>query len=115
MPEPFVCHVEWGTPDPTVLEKFFSGLFGWKFHAFAPGYLMYLPAGGGVSVGINTSDQMRSGGSPNVSIRVEDLDAMLAKAQELGGQVAVPRTAAGTGGFAFITAPDGSIIGLQQL
>ena len=115
MPEPFVCHVEWGTPDPAVLDKFFSQLFGWKFQTFAPGYWIYLPASGGVSVGINTSDQMRAGGSPNVSIRVEDIDAVLAKAQTLGGAVAVPKTMLGSGAFAFITAPDGNVIGLQQM
>lgn len=55
MSQPFVCHVEWGASDPAVLERFLSQLFGWKFQAFAPGYLMYLPEGGGVSVGINAS------------------------------------------------------------
>lgn len=115
MPEPFVCHVEWGASDPAVLERFFSQLFGWKFQTFTPGYLMYLPEGGGVSVGINTSTQMSPGGSPNVSIRVADIDAVLAKTLELGGNVAVPKTMMGSGAFAFITAPDGNIIGLQQL
>ena len=115
MPEPFVCHVEWGTPDPAALESFLSKMFGWMFQPFAPGYLMYLPSDGGVSVGINQSDQMRSGGSPNASVRVTNLDAMLAKAVELGGKVAVPRTPVGNGAFAFVNAPDGNLIGLQQL
>ncbi len=115
MSQPFVCHVKWGTSDPAVLERFLSQLFGWKFQAFAPGYLMYLPEGGGVSVGINASTQMSPGGSPNVSIRIEDIDAILSKAQELGGRVAVPKTMIGNGAFAFINAPDGNIIGLQQL
>ncbi|WKZ43234.1 MAG: VOC family protein [Anaerolineales bacterium] len=115
MSELFVCHVEWGAPEPSVLEAFFTQLFGWKFQPFAPGYLMYLPAQGGVSVGINQSDQMRSGGSPSVSVRVNDLDATLLRAVELGGQVAVPKTAVGNGAFAFISAPDGNLIGLQQL
>jgi predicted enzyme related to lactoylglutathione lyase len=61
------------------------------------------------------SDQMRAGGSPNASIQVTDLDAILASARELGGAVAVPRTAMGNGSFAFISAPDGNLIGLQQI
>ena len=115
MSTPFVCHVEWGTPDPVELEKFLSGLFGWKFQPFAPGYLMYLPRDGGTSVGILQSDQVRAGGTPNVSIRVLDMDSMLAKAEHLGGKVVVPKTPMSDGAFAFIAAPDGNLIGLQKL
>jgi uncharacterized protein len=111
----FVCHVEWGTQDPTGLSQFLSQLFGWEFQPFTPGYLMYLPADGGASVGINHSDMMKSGGSPSVSVWVKDLDAMLTKAQELGGSIAVPKVQMGSGAFAFIQAPDGNIIGLQQV
>jgi len=92
MTTPFICHIEWGTLSPDVLQKFLTQLFGWEFQSFAPNYRIYLPAGGGVSVGIMHSDQMRAGGSPNASVRVLDLDAMLAKAEELGGKVVVPKT-----------------------
>jgi len=112
---PFICHVEWGTPDPDVLQKFLTQLFGWEFQSFAPNYMIYLPAEGGVSVGIMQSDQMRAGGSPNASVCVLDLAAMLAKAEELGGNVVVPKTQMGTGAFAFVTAPDGNLIGLQSV
>jgi len=61
MTTPFICHVEWGTPDPKSLHEFLTKLFRWEFQTFAPGYLMHLPAGGGVSVGIIQSDQMRAG------------------------------------------------------
>ena len=115
MTTPFLCHVEWGTPDPAALQGFLTGLFGWEFQAFAPGYLIYMPADGGVSIGINQSDQMRAGGSPNASVRVLDLDAMLAKAEELGGKIVVPKTPMGSGAFAFIAAPDGNLIGLQKV
>jgi uncharacterized protein len=112
---PFICHVEWGTPNPAELEKFFSQLFGWQFQTFAPTYLMYLPGDGGVSVGILQSDQVRAGGSPNVSVCVLDMDAMLAKAEELGGKVVVAKTQMGSGSFAFVAAPDGNLIGLQKI
>jgi hypothetical protein len=115
MDKPFICHVEWGTQDPASLQKFLTGLFGWEFQAYGPAYLIYTPADGGVSIGINRSDQMRAGGSPSASVRVRDLDAMLAKAGELGGRVVVPKTDMGTGAFAFIAAPDGNLIGLQKM
>ncbi len=112
---PSVSHVEWGTPDPAVLEKFLSSLFSWKFEAFAPGYLMYLPGNGGISVGIMQSDKVHAGGTPNVSIRVDDMDGILAKAVGLGGKIVVPKTPMGEGSFAFVAAPDGNLIGLQKL
>ena len=115
MTTPFVCHVEWGTPDPDALQKFLNQLFGWEFHAFTPEYLMYMPAEGGISVGIMKSDGMRAGGSPNASVRVNDIDAVMAKAESLGGKVVVPRTQMGTGAFAFVAAPDGNLIGLQMI
>ena len=115
MSTPFICHVEYNTPDPAVLEKFFTQLFGWKFQPFAPNYLIYIPGDGGTSVGIMQSDPIHVGGTPHVSIRVVDMDPMLSKAEELGGKIAVSKTHMGDGSFAFITAPDGNIIGLQQL
>jgi len=115
MSTPFICHVEWGTPDPVVLQHFLTQLFGWNFTSLAPDYLMFLPADGGVSIGIMKSDQMRAGGSPSASVRVADLDAMLKQAMELGGKIVVPKTPISGGAFAFIGAPDGNLIGLQQL
>lgn len=41
---PFICHVEWGTPQPEILEKFLSKLFEWKFQPFAANYFMYIPS-----------------------------------------------------------------------
>lgn len=115
MSTPFVCHVEWSTPQPTELEKFLRELFGWQFQTFAPNYLIYLPNDGSSSVGIMQSEHVQAGGTPNVSVRVSDIDAALAKAQELGGKVVVPKTMMGEGAFAFVTAPDGNIIGLQKI
>jgi len=115
MNAPFICHVEWGTPEPEKLMDFLYQLFGWNFQQLAPGYLIFMPADGKVSVGIMKSDQMRAGGSPSASVRVDDLDANLKKVQELGGKVAVQKTPMGAGTFAFISAPDGNLIGLQQL
>ena len=114
MVTPFVCHVEWGTPDPSVLQQFLTQLFDWQFQSFAPNYLIYTPSDSGISVGILQSDQARPGGTPNVSIRVVDLEAILAKAEALNGKIVVPVTPMGSGFFAFVAAPDGNLIGLQQ-
>jgi predicted enzyme related to lactoylglutathione lyase len=115
MSTPFICHIEWGTSDPATLEKFLTQLFGWQFQAFSPNDLIDVPADGGESVGIIQSDQMWAGGSPNASRRVIDMESMLAKAEEFGAKIVVPKTSMGDGSFAFIAAPDGSLIGLQTL
>ena len=77
--------------------------------------MIYLPAEGGASVASMQADQMRAGGSPNASVRVLGLDAMLAKAEELGRKVVVPKTQMESGAFAFVAEPDGNLIGLQQV
>jgi uncharacterized protein len=115
MSTPFICHVEWGTSDPKSLQVFLSNLFGWEFISLTPDYLMHMPENGGVSIGIMKSEMMRAGGSPSASVRVLDLDAMLVRAQSLGGKVVVPKTQMGKGSFAFISAPDGNLIGLQMV
>jgi uncharacterized protein len=115
MTVPFICHVEWGTADPDSLQKFFKELFGWDFYPFTPQYHIYLPAEGGVSVGINKSDKLVPGQSPNASVRVVDIDAVLKKAESLGGKIVVPKTQMDNSAFAFITAPDGNLIGLQMV
>ena len=115
MSTPFICHIEWGTPDPAMLEKFLTQLFSWQFQTSSHDNLIYDSADGGASVGILQSDPMRASGSPNASRRVTDMESMLAKAEELGAKIVVPKTPIGDGSFAFIAAPDGSLIGLQNL
>lgn len=62
----------------------------------------------GVGVGINKNDRAQiGGGTPNVYIDVKSSDEALAKAQSLGGSIAVPETfIPDMGSFAFIKAPD---------
>jgi len=74
-----------------------------------------LPAEGGASVGSMQLDQMRAGGSPDASVRVPELATMLARTEELIGKVVVPKTQMESSAFAFIAAPDGNLIGLQQV
>lgn len=114
MSKPTICHVEWVTTDPASLENYLSNLFGWQFQTVAPNYLMYQPGNQGISVGILHSDRATAGGTPNVSVQVADIDAILRKAEALGGKIAVPITEMGRGRYAFVVAPDGNLIGLQE-
>ncbi len=110
-----VTHVEWDTTDHVKLKDFLAGVFGWRFEPFGPGYFIYSPKSPGVSVGLNQNEKAQAGtGSPNVYIDVASIDASIEKARELGGGVAVPKTALPFGAYAFIKAPDGNLIGLFE-
>lgn len=114
MSKPNICHVEWVTSDPAGLENFLAELFNWPFQTIDPNYMLYRPDDDGISVGILHSTKAQAGGTPNVSIRVADIDSILSKAEKIGGKIAVPKTDIDSGSFAFISAPDGNLIGLQE-
>ena len=113
-----ITHVEWQSKDYKGLAKFITDLFGIKFDPFGEGYMFYTPGTtDGVSIGINQDTHgATAGGTPNVYLTVKSLDDTLAKAQKLGGTVAVPKTviAGDMGAFAFVKAPDGNLIGLHE-
>lgn len=110
-----ITHVEWDTADHVKLKDFLAGVFGWRFEPFGPSYFIYNPKSPGVSVGLNQNEKAPAGtGSPNVYIDVASIDASMKKARELGGGVAVPKTALPFGTYAFIRAPDGNLIGLFE-
>ena len=111
-----VTHVEWTTTKPQELVDFLSGLFGWKFDPFGDNYFFYNPEPEtGVSVGILNNDQAKPGGTPNVYIQVDSVDASFARAQELGGGIAVPKTEIpGMGFFGFVVSPEGNLVGMHE-
>jgi predicted enzyme related to lactoylglutathione lyase len=110
-----ITHIEWATSNLAQLQTFLADLFGWKFEPFGEGYFSYNPSAG-VSVGLLHNPKAVPGGTPNVYVAVDSIDACLERAQALGGGVAVPKTVvAGMGGFAFVLAPDGNLIGLHEL
>ena len=109
-----VTHVEWSTSDPNQLTNFLSGLFRWKFDGFGEDYFIYNP-GPGVSIGVLRNTQAQPGGTPNVYISVASIDETIAKALELGGQIAVPKTEIpGMGSYAFVSSPEKNLIGLHE-
>jgi len=111
-----VTHVEWDTSDPIGLKDFLSGVFGWQFAQFGATYFVSDSKQTGIGVGINKNDRAQiGGGTPNVYIDVKSIEETLAKAQSLGGGVAVPKTdIPGMGSYAFIKASDGNLIGLFE-
>ena len=112
-----VAFFEVVSPDAAAAQKFYAELFGWQIAADPAmgGYgLVDTGAGdGAIGGGIGTSDD-KTEKSVKIYMRVDDLDAYLDRAEQLGGQRLVPPTdlPGDFGRFAIFTDPDGNQVGL---
>jgi predicted enzyme related to lactoylglutathione lyase len=78
-----LAFVEFGVDDVEKARTFYESLFGWQFET-GPGGQGLVITGPGVSAGIHGGDQ---GASPYIFFRVDDIDAAVARVEELGGMV----------------------------
>lgn len=105
------------SPDAAAAQKFYAELFGWQIAADPAmgGYgLVDTGAGeGAIGGGIGTGDD-KTEKSVKIYVRVDDLDAYLDRAEQLGGQRLVPPMdlPGDFGRFAIFTDPDGNQVGL---
>ncbi len=106
---------EWfdiSTPDAARARRFYQQMFGWTLQVLDEVYTL-VGADGRPIGGIGQSDEE----SPYVGIvtyfRVADLDAALARAEQLGGARRLdPTPLPGLGRMAVFTDPDGNPVGL---
>lgn len=95
--------------------KFYSELFDWTAQPVEDGYtLIDTGAGDGAIPGGIGQPQRGDVPRTTVYVRVDDLQAYLDKASELGGSAVVPPTElpGGYGSFAVLADPDGTQVGL---
>ena len=79
----FVC------TDGSATSEFYSGVFGWKFQQFMPGYSTYEAAGG---PGGGFRENCPAGTPQTVAyIEVESIDEMLPRIEAAGGKVVVQK------------------------
>lgn len=113
-----VVHFEIPANQPEALTRFYGQLFGWSFQkAPMDGPAYWLADTGADGPGINGAIMQRMNErQPMVNyVNVPDIDAALAKATELGAQVALPNTPIpGVGAIAVIVDPEGNCCGLWQ-
>ena len=112
MPNP-VVHWEIGGRDLDRLASFYQELFGWEPSAFDPDYRL-VELEGGIGGGLMRS---RDGveGYVTIYVAVDDLDATLATAKDLGGSVVLaPTPIPGVGAFALFQDPEGNTIGIMR-
>jgi predicted enzyme related to lactoylglutathione lyase len=123
---PRVVHFEIHAEDPDRVVGFYAELFGWRFDKWAgPVDYWLVTTGPDGQPGINGGLIRRQGPRPVAAgqpvnayvctVDVPDLDQYLARATHLGATVVVPRMPIpGVGWLAYVTDPDGNILGLTQ-
>jgi predicted enzyme related to lactoylglutathione lyase len=109
-----VVHWEVGSTDLQQDCTFFADLFGWEITPAGPEYALVAGAEPGIGGGFL---QVREGMPPYLTfyVQVDQLEATLARALELGGtQVVAPTAIPGVGRFALIQDPGDHIVGLME-
>lgn len=111
---------ELATRDIDAAKAFYGAVFGWEGETNAYGETSYTEWKlGGRSVGgmIAMNEQWPAEVPPHwmVYFAVEDADAAVARAEELGGRVAVPPTDTPAGRFAVLNDPHGAVFSVIAL
>ncbi len=109
-----VVHFEIGCRDSGRTQAFYAGLFDWKMESHGPAAMIRTGAPTGIQGHINAL-----GHEPHnyvlVYVQVDDLQAYRDKAATLGGKTLVPPTEVpGMGRFAWLTDPEGTVVGLWK-
>jgi len=115
MTEPRVIHFEIRGKDQEALQSYWSKLLGWKLNTdFPGGYGMTDSAATGIVVGIGEAPA----GTPGLVtayVRVADIDAVLARAVELGGSVVMPKFSPdGSAQLGLVADAEGHVVGLSE-
>lgn len=118
-----VVHFEIPFDDGDRAREFYQGTFGWSMVPMPEmGYTMVStgPTGdqgpsepGYIGGGMMQRSEPSQG--PIITVDVDDIDATLAKIEEMGGKTVTPRQEVGDMGFtAYFNDPEGNLMGLWQ-
>ncbi len=114
MSELLIAHVEIPSTDLDRTSSFLHKIFGWEFKAFGNGYLLFNNYKG-IMVGLRKVDNVAAGDTTVFHITVKDINEVLNKAKDNGGNVKREKTVIpAMGWYALITDPDENTIGLYQ-
>ena len=115
MTAPQVIHFEIVGKDGPALQQFWGDLLGWKLDTNNPGgYGMTDPQQTGIVVGVSSTPD-GSAGHVTGYVRVDDIDAVLARTVDLGGSVIMPKfSPAPDATLALVADPEGHVVGLTE-
>ena len=109
-----VVHFEIGGRDSAKTQKFFAELFGWKIEMVGPAAMVATGSDEGIQ-GHITALGHEPYNFVTVYVQVDDLQAYIEKAENLGGKMIIPPTdIPGMGAFAWFSDIDGNTIGLSK-
>lgn len=108
-----VCYVELPAVDAATSARFYEEAFGWKTRVRGDGALAFDDATGYVS------GAFREGRTPSdpglvVYVMVDNIDAAIARVEELGGEIVQPLGADGRELTARFRDPGGNVLGLYE-
>jgi predicted enzyme related to lactoylglutathione lyase len=108
-----VVHIEFPAADADRAQRFWSGLFGWSFGDSGMPGIDYRMAqtGEGSGAAIMPSDER---GHPSFYFATDDIDASIAKVEELGGRAAAKTPVPTHGWFAACSDSEGNAFHLWQ-
>ena len=113
-----VVHFEVPTNDVETSKEFYANVFGWKFTKWeGPEVYWLISTGDKATPGIDGGFYEPQGGLSGTvnTIGVGNIDETLAKLQECGGQVIVPKMEVpGVGVLAYAKDPQGAVFGVLQ-
>lgn len=111
-------HFELHSLDQAATQQFFGDVFGWHFHKWeGPIEYWLITTGDGKHAGIDGGLMpARDGEARTVNtIRVDDVDACVAKVLSAGGSIALPKMAIpGVGWLAYCIEPGGNLFGIMH-
>lgn len=90
-----LCHWEIPSTDIESSVRFYGELFGWEFQPWSEDYRLF-SVEDGIGGGLTKVDTMPGPGI-RAYVEVDDIDATLARAEELGGKVVEPKAQIGKG------------------
>ncbi len=108
-----VIHFDIGCKDIARTREFYSKLFDWKIRQEGPAGFIDTGSKEGIQ-GHITSLGHEPEHYVTFYVQVNDIKAYLERARRLGGKTLVPAITIPTGQFAWISDPDGNIVGLLQ-
>lgn len=120
-----VVHFEIHADNPERAIAFYTGLFGWTFSKWeGPMPYWLVVTGPDGEPGINGGMMKRMGPPPSegqavnayvCTVGIADLDGSIAKAQSLGGTIALPKMPIpGVGWLTYFKDTEGNIFGMMQ-